>query len=176
MMSTERLRLRMWTPEDDGDVAAAFDIYRRPEVAQWLSRPPRPWASLGATRERLRRWVNLSTEQPGYALWAVEPRDLGSPVGTVLLVPLPLADGSLTADVEVGWHFHPDHWGRGYATEAARAVLHHAFADLHLPVVNALAYEGNDSSTAVMHRLGMVHRGRSDRWYGAEFDWWTIEP
>ena len=96
-------------------------------------------------------------------------------MGTVLLVPLPGADGAPTDDIEIGWHFHPDHWGNGYATEAARAVLAHAVDDLELPVVNAVAYEGNTASFSVMRRLGMSYRGTSDRWYGTTFEWWAVE-
>lgn len=174
-MRTERLTLRQWDPDSDIDVRVAFDIYRRHAVAQWLSRPAKPWASESAARERLRRWVSVGAEQTGFGLWAVVPDDVGLPVGTVLLVPLPGAGGVLTDDIEVGWHFHPDHWGNGYATEAARAVLHHAFHELDLPVVNALAYEGNDASAAVMRRLSMTYRGSSDRWYDTRFEWWIAE-
>ncbi len=81
----------------------------------------------------------------------------------------------MTDDVEIGWHFHPHHWGNGYATESARAVLDHAFSDLDLPVVNAIAYEGNDASFAVMRRSGMTYRGTSDRWYDKSFEWWAAE-
>jgi len=172
---TDRLTLRRWDPDDDADVRAAFDIYRRTAVVEWLSRPPQPLESEGATRDRLRRWVGVSVERPGFGLWAVVPAVVGMPVGTVLLVPLPGAGRVMTDDVEIGWHFHPDHWGNGYATEAARAVLDHAFDDLELPVVNAIAYEGNEASFSVMRRLGMTYRGISDRWYDKTFEWWTAE-
>jgi len=175
-MRTERLTLRAWDPDSDDDVRAAFDIYRRPAVAQWLGQSGQPWESESATRERLRRWANVSLDRPGYGLWAVVPDGVPDPVGTVLLVPLPGPGGELTDDIEIGWHFHPDHWGHGYATEAARAVLRHAFDDLRLSIVNAVAYAGNDPSFAVMRRLGMTHRGRNDRWYGTEFEWWTAGP
>ena len=88
---------------------------------------------------------------------------------------LPGAGGALTDDVEIGWHFHPHHWGHGYATEAARRVLHHAFADQGLSVVNALAFDGNEASFDVMQRLGMTRRGRTSRWYDSTFEWWAIE-
>lgn len=174
-MRTQRLTLRQWDPDNDGDVEAAFDIYRRAEVAGWLSHPAKPWESLLATRDRLRRWAGVAEEHPGLGLWAVVPDQEPRPVGTVLLVRLPGAGGVLTDDVEIGWHFHPQHWGRGYATEAARAVLHYAFAHQGLQVVNALAFDGNDASFDVMERLGMTQRGRTSRWYDTTFEWWTIE-
>ena len=174
-MRSERLTLRQWDPDSDSDLEVAFDIYRRASVAEWLSRPAKPWLSQTAARDRLRRWANVSVEQPGFGLWAVVPDEVGHPVGTVLLVALPDSAGDLTPDIEIGWHFHPDFWGRGYATEAAGAVLNHAFCNLRLDVVNAVAFEGNEASFAVMRRLGMTHRGSSDRWYGTRFEWWTAE-
>jgi RimJ/RimL family protein N-acetyltransferase len=50
---------------------------------------------------------------------AVVERASGVPAGTVILRPLP--DGA--GEIEIGWHVHPDRWGRGFATEAAAAVL-----------------------------------------------------
>jgi RimJ/RimL family protein N-acetyltransferase len=174
-MRTDRLTLRQWDPDDEADVRAAFDIYRRVAVVEWLGRPAKPWASEGATREILRRWVGISVERPGFGLWAMVPDAVGRPVGTLLLVPLPGPGGALTADIEIGWHLHPDHWGKGYATEAARGVLDHAFDDLELPVVNAVAYKGNDASFSVMRRLGMTYRGTTDRWYDTSFEHWAVE-
>ena len=171
---TDRLSLRRWDPDDDSDVRIAFDIYRRTAVVEWLSRPPQPLEAEGEARARMRRWAGIAVDRLGLGMWAVVPDAVGVPVGTVLLLPLPVA-GVLTDDVEIGWHFHPDHWGHGYATEAARAVLGHAFNDLGLPVVNAIAYAGNKASFAVMRRLGMTYRGTSDRWYGKSFEWWTAE-
>jgi RimJ/RimL family protein N-acetyltransferase len=174
-MRTDRLTLRPWEPENQADVQAAFDIYRRAEVVEWLSRPAKPWASEDATRDRLRRWAGVSVERPGLGFWAVVPDAVGLPVGTLLLVPLPGAEGAMTDDIEIGWHFHPRHWGQGYATEAAHAVLGHAFNELELPVVNAVAFEGNEASFSVMRRLGMTFRGTTDRWYDTSFEWWAAE-
>ena len=75
---------------------------------------------------------------------------------------LPDSEGTLTEDVEIGWHLHPDHWGNGYATEAATRLLRHADETLGITEINALAYPGNDASIAVMRRLGM-QPSRRDR-------------
>ena len=173
-LRTERLLVRAWDPEDPDEVAVAYDIYRREEVARWLGATPAPWPSLEATKARLERWAGIPAKLPGFGLWAVVPDEVGHPVGTVLLVPLPDADNNPTDDIEIGWHFHPDHWGHGYATEASAAVLEHGFADLGLPRVEAVAYAGNEPSFAVMRRLGMTHQGTTDRWYGTTFEWWSI--
>ena len=174
-LRTPRLLLRPWHASDDAEVAAALDIYRRDEVARWLGATPRPWPDLDYARARLARWESVFGETPGLGLWAVVPDGAAHPAGTVLLVRLPDADGAPTDDVEIGWHLHPDAWGHGYATEAAKALLEHAFGTLDLPCVNAVAYAGNAPSFAVMQRLGMAAQGSTDRWYGVTMQWWRID-
>ena len=88
----------------------------------------------------------------------------------MLLKPLPNGVG----EVEVGWHLHPDSWGRGYATEAARAVVDRAFDDGLLEVY-AVVRPGNEPSLAVCRRLGMQPLGRTTRWYHRELEAFRLE-
>jgi RimJ/RimL family protein N-acetyltransferase len=158
---TDRLRLRPWTTSRD-DLARLTDIYRREEVTRWLGGTP----SVGPV-ELVRRWAQIRRADPVHGCWAVEVRDGAPPLvaGTVLLKPLPGGVG----EVEVGWHLHPDSWGRGYATEAAGAVVEHAFA-AGLPEVYAVVRPGNEASLAVCRRLGMTPLGRLRRWYDVELE------
>jgi RimJ/RimL family protein N-acetyltransferase len=78
----------------------------------------------------------------------------------VILVPLPNIEG----EVEIGWHLHPDAWGRGYATEAALAVLRHGF-EAGLEEIHAVTHVDNWPSQAVCRRIGMKHRGVIRKWY-----------
>jgi RimJ/RimL family protein N-acetyltransferase len=161
---TERLDVRPWTHDD---VATMYDIYRRWEVARWLGAAPKVAESADAMHATVDRWA--AAEDPPYGIWAVVPHVLARPVGTVLLVPLKGGDGAPTGDVEVGWHLHPEHWGNGYATEAASGALARAWA-AGLTEVFAVVYPGNDPSVAVTQRLGMTPRGRTSRWYGVELE------
>ena len=172
-MQTERLLLRPWDPDDQRDVVAAFDIYGRDEVARWLGARPEPWISLEQTAARLDRWRDVSASEPGLGLWAVTEGRHRPPIGTALLLRMPDSDGEPTDDVEVGWHLHPDHWGRGYATEAAARLLELAW-EQQLAEVNAVGYDGNERSFAVMRRLDMEYQGSTDRWYGVTLDWWLL--
>jgi len=165
LVRTGRLLVRAWTSSED-DLARLADLYGRAEVTRWLSGPP-----AGGVQAMLERWAAVHAADPRAGCWAVQPLD-GSPVaGTVLLKPLPAGDGEL----EVGWHFHPDSWGRGYATEAAAAVVRRAFED-GLPEVFAVVRPGNEPSLAVCRRLGMTPLGRTTRWYGVECEAFGLAP
>ncbi len=162
---TPRLRLRRWTTCRD-DLARLTDTYSRPEVTRWLGGPP----SVGPV-ELVGRWAEVTRADPRFGCWAIEVggTEVGGrePVvaGTVLLRPLPGGVG----EVEVGWHLHPDCWGHGYATEAARAVVAHAFG-AGVPEVYAVVRPGNEPSLAVCRRLGMQPLGRMRRWYDVELE------
>ncbi|MGC5015928.1 GNAT family N-acetyltransferase [Streptosporangium sp. DT93] len=86
----------------------------------------------------------------GYGIWTVRESREAEPIGTAGL--------RLLEDlgVEVVYSLAPSAWGRGYATEAARAVVEHALNVLRLPEVLAEVDEGNAASAAVAGRLGMV--------------------
>ncbi|MFE7594356.1 GNAT family N-acetyltransferase [Kitasatospora sp. NPDC057512] len=173
VLTTERLVVRQWTVADQ---ERAFDIYSRWEVAQWLGRTPRALAH----PEEARRYIEHCRERstgPRYGVWAVERRDTGVVAGAVLLLPVPDADGDGDGDgeVEIGWHLHPDSWGQGFATEAARAVLAKGFAD-GLTEIRALLAPDNTRSAAVCRRLGMTGTGMTDSWYGRQMAEFRIGP
>ncbi|MFB7615442.1 GNAT family N-acetyltransferase [Kitasatospora sp. NPDC056181] len=165
--TTDRLTARLWEPHDEQRV---YDIYSRWEVARWLGAEPRALASPDEAPALIERFRQRSAD-PRYGIWALERRDTGVVVGSVLLVPLPDGDG----EVEVGWHLHPDSWGQGFATEAARAALAKGFAD-GLTRVHAVVRPGNAPSAAVCRRLGMAPVGRTTRWYGVEADAFLTVP
>jgi RimJ/RimL family protein N-acetyltransferase len=116
------------------------------------------------------RWRALNAEDSLEGRWAVERRADGVVAGTVILVRLPDGDGEL----EVGWHLHPDSWGQGLASEAARAVLGHAFGR-GVDEVFAVVRPDNAASLAVCRRIGMEPLGRTDRYYGSELELFRID-
>lgn len=170
-LETARLVLRPWTPDD---VGAVYDIYSRWDVMRYIGVTPRVVADLDEAAARVERW--RAADDGTHGVWAVVPREGadgtardGAPVGTILLKPIP-ASGTgdplePSGDTEIGWHFHPHVWGRGYATEAAAAVLAHAFAR-GLDRVVAVTHADNAASQAVCRRIGMTHRGTTDAYYG----------
>jgi RimJ/RimL family protein N-acetyltransferase len=159
LLQTDRLRLRAWT-SSPADLARLADLYGRSEVTRWLGGTPSvPPVELVA------RWAAVHARDQRFGCWAIEPLSGGPVAGTVLFKPLPNGVG----EVEVGWHLHPDSWGHGYATEAARAVIERGFG-LGLPEVYAVVRPGNEASMAVCRRLGMAPLGRLRRWYDVELE------
>jgi RimJ/RimL family protein N-acetyltransferase len=154
---TERCLVRDWRP---GDEDRMFDLYRRMEVAKWLGSEPRPMQTREEAERGIARWAERNAELTLGGIWAVQHKPDGLVAGTVLLVPIPDSGG----EYEVGWHFHPDSWGQGLATESARGALEFAWAG-GLREVLAVVLPGNDASMAVCTRLGMEPLGVTDRYY-----------
>jgi RimJ/RimL family protein N-acetyltransferase len=163
---TARLVLR---PFSDVDREAFFALNTHPAVVESLGSAPTR-AESDAMIER----YGEELEREGWGFWAVgaldaldatgNPGEGGAPlVGMVGLhrvrPELPCAPA-----VEVGWRLHPDHWGHGYATEAASASLRFGFEEAGLDEIVAFTTTRNVRSQAVMERIGM----RRDP--GGEFD------
>jgi RimJ/RimL family protein N-acetyltransferase len=168
---TERLIVREWT-DAPADLARIYDTYSRWEVVRWLGANPRAMAEPVEAEAAQKRWHQLAAETDGrYGAWAIEERDTGLAAGTVLYKPLPNGDG----DVEVGWHLHPDSWGFGYATEAARGAIQRGLAGGD-PEVYCVVRPDNAASLAVCRRLGLTPLGRTTRWYGVDCESFRATP
>jgi len=180
-LTSDRLILRPWR-DDDADFV--LDLYSRIEVQRYIGAVP----TLLQTREealaRITRWRELRhplATHPAHQIWAVELTDSHELVGTLLLKSIPASPGAgqpaaapePSGDTEIGWHFHPDHWGNGYAVEAASAVLAHAFA-AGLDRVVAVTNPANLASQRVCTRIGMTHLGATDAYYGLSCELFAI--
>jgi RimJ/RimL family protein N-acetyltransferase len=107
---------------------------------------------------------------PGLGHWTLrlkeEPRSF---VGTALLIPVE-GEGP---GIEIGWRMPRASWGRGYAGEAAAAVLAHGLATIDPAEIVALIDPGNERSIAVATRLGFGRSGRREA-YGTQFDLYRL--
>ena len=171
-LTTERLTLRPWT-SDDADFV--YDMYSRWEVQRFIGTTPRLLEDRAEALERIARWS--AEDGPVHGIHAVEVTATGQLVGNILLKSIP-ASGEVplqpSGDTEIGWHFHPDYWGSGYASEAASAVLAHAWAS-GLERVVAVTNPENTASQAVCLRIGMRHDGQTDRYYNATCELFVAE-
>lgn len=146
-METERLRLRPWRADDIEPLAALFA-----EEAVW-------WYPFGRglTRGESERFLDRQMkhwETHGFGLCAAELKEDSELIGFVgLSVPAWLPE--VLPAVEVGWRLHPAHWGRGLATEGARATLRHGFDGLGLDRIISIYMPDNVASGRVMTKLGM---------------------
>lgn len=144
-VATDRLILRPWERRDLEPFAA---LNADPEVMRFfpqrLSR-----AESDALVDRLaERWL-----REGICFGVAERQEDGAFVGMVGLAHV--TSGPHQGSVEIGWRLARPMWGRGYATEAARAWLAEGFTTLGLPEIVAFAVPGNLASLAVMRRIGM---------------------
>jgi RimJ/RimL family protein N-acetyltransferase len=147
MLTTPRLLLRQWRDDDlDGWAALNAD----PEVREFFDGT--------LTRDQARTSLSHFRDEiaaRGWGWWAIEVRETGEFAGMAGLDPVD--EGLPFHGIEIGWRLARWAWGRGYATEAARAVLEYGFGTLDLREILAIAAAGNVRSHAVMKRLGMVH-------------------
>lgn len=154
MIETDRLVLRTWRDED---IDALHLISNDPEVMEYFPRCP-TWGEVADLVVRHR--ANLAWGKPG--LWAVELKDEPGVLQGFVGLAKPRFEADFTPCVEVGWRLRRSAWGHGYATEAARASLHHGFRILGLTDVVSFTAVGNQRSRAVMEHLVMTHDPAED--------------
>jgi RimJ/RimL family protein N-acetyltransferase len=167
LLETERTRLRPWK-ESEAD--RVYDIYSRWEVSRWLGAEPKVMASREEAEKAIARFAERGQQGDGYGFWAVERKEDGVVAGTQLLVPL---KGGEHGEVEIGWHFHPDSWGKGLASESAVAVRDFGW-HLGLTEMHAVVFAGNDASMAVCRRLGMEHLGSTRQFYDVDLEHFRV--
>ena len=144
VLCTERLVLHPVTADDH---AVLLAHWAAPDVRRFLF----DGAMLSAAE--VSKAIEDSTRnfgRDGYGLWLIHEKARINLVGTTGLRPLE------DIGLEIFYSLAPGSWGKGYATEAARAVLEHALGPLGLPEVLAEVDEGNTASIAVIERLGMT--------------------
>jgi RimJ/RimL family protein N-acetyltransferase len=149
-IDTERLRLRQWRPADYEPFAA---LNADPRVMEFF-----PSVLTRAESDAIADRSAAFIRERGWGPWAVELRYSGEFVGSVGLH-TPSSDLPFSPCVEVLWRLAFEHWGKGLASEAARAACEFAFRSLKLEEIVSFTVVGNRRSRAVMERLGMRPSG-----------------
>jgi RimJ/RimL family protein N-acetyltransferase len=149
MPTTERLLLRRWRPSDRAPFAemnADAEVMRYIRDGQTMTR---------AQSDELVEAIESHWAQHGFGLWCAAPLDdPGACIGFVGLA-IPAFLPAVLPAVEVGWRLARPAWGRGLATEGAKASLEHAFGSLGLQSVISIIDPGNRRSMRVAEKLGM---------------------
>jgi RimJ/RimL family protein N-acetyltransferase len=160
-LTTARLTL---VPFADEHVDGLHALNADPEVMRYISGRAETRDETVAMVERVRqRWLRC-----GYSWWSFIARDSGQIVGAGAIQNLRRAstpEPDPDCPLEIGWRLRRDHWHRGLATEAARAMAGFAFDTLHAEMLLAVCEPANTASAAVMQRLGM-RDGGLQTWYG----------
>ena len=155
-IETARLRLRPLTAADLENLYR--QVYSDADVTLYLpGGEPRTWE---ATDQTLQTYMAHETDY-GYGIKAVVDKNGGEFLGICGLYTLK-DEGA----VEIAYAFGKAHWGKGYATEAARAALRYGLETIGLEQLIALAVAENIASQRVMQKIGMRHEGITEHYYG----------
>jgi len=141
-LKTDRLLLR---PFAEADTPALHSIYSNPEAMQYWSKPP--FDDIAQTDAFVRA---VLAADPATTLEFVVERQ-GRVIGRA----------GFWQGAEIGYLFHPDHWGQGYGTEAIGAMIAHAFAEQGIERATADVDPRNAASLALLKKLGFRETGRA---------------
>lgn len=153
MLSSQRLLLRQPT---HSDIDAICTLANNWEVVRWMGRLPFPYLRKDAA-------FFLEKLVPHEAVWIFQDRESTDVLGVG-----GLNQHAVSGKVELGYWLGQDHWGKGFATEASRAILDYAFGPLALPGVVSGCFTGNARSAHVLTKLGFRTVGTSTRWCMAQ--------
>lgn len=148
-IETARLFLRVYAP---GDLDARHAIRNDPDIYQYF--PP---YYTPPTKEKAREGIALSIQrwqENGFGEFAVIEKISGELIGYCGLMHL-----DNTEEIEIYYGFPKKYWGKGYATEAARAVLKFAFDEVNLTQVVAVTNPKNIASQKVLEKIGLKFQG-----------------
>lgn len=150
---TTRLTFHFMT-RDDKERFCELD--RDPEVMKYVTGRPMTREDIEGTV--LPRIAKYADRERGWGLWGMTRRDNGCYIGWVLVRPMHFfePDRRDDTDLEIGWRLFRSEWGRGYATEGARAVVEALREHRACERVTAIAVKENTASTNVMTKLGMT--------------------
>ncbi len=167
-IETARLLLRPWRREDLGPYAR---MCADPEVMRYMGFDG-VTLSRKQTEEHteclVRHW-----EERGFGLWAVEEKSSGDFIGRIgLMRHEDWPEGE--HKTEVGWLLDRPYWGRGLATEGARASLRYGFEELGLERIISMAWPENAASRRVMEKIGLAFQGGT-RWRDNDVVWYAVD-
>jgi RimJ/RimL family protein N-acetyltransferase len=154
-LRTSRLILRPWIPADRDPFAI---LNADPIVMEYF-----PATLSRSESDSLADRIEAHWARHGFGLWAVAIPGV-APFAGFIGLSIPSFQAHFTPCVEVGWRLGREHWGKGYATEGARAALEFGFGQLKLDEIVSFTTAANLRSRRVMERVGMSH------WPGDEFD------
>ena len=173
LLTTERLLVREW---QDEDAAAALAVFGDERVSRWLSPATDPVPDEAAMLELLRTWrreqADSSADLEKYlGRWALVNRDGNVVVGALVLRTMPPHE----EDLEIAWQLAPEHWGRGYASEGARALAQWAF-EQSASELFAVVRPENGRAVGIARRMEMEWVGETEKYYDQTLQVYRLRP
>lgn len=142
-INTDRLLLRQFC---DDDLQAYYDVLSKDEVSMWLG-TGRKIELDGVKRGLEKHKVSMNTDLP---VWAVDIKDTNLLIGHCGIQ-------KLGEEIELFYALNPNAWGKGYATEASKAVISFVKENTKLSKLVALVYPNNKKSINVLEKLGFCY-------------------
>lgn len=167
VLESERLYLRRYRWEDFGDLRR---LNSDPEVMHYLGGVESEDTTRAMLRDRILAYYDAN---PGLGVWATHRKADDVHLGFHLLNQV--REGT---EIQVGYRLYREHWGQGYATEMARALLRYGFGDRNLSEIVAMADVGNTASQHVLEKIGLVwyrrhpYVGWDCHWYRSSREAW----
>jgi ribosomal-protein-alanine N-acetyltransferase len=150
VLQTDRLILR---PFSESDAEGMHRIFHGQDVLKYF--PPGALPTLEKVKTAILRWLN-HWHQHGIGLWAVEESASGLLLGRCGFQVL-----DDTGETEIDFLLAPSCWGQGFATEAARAAMHHGFTTAAIEELIAIVHPDNAASRRVIEKIGMGDEKRA---------------
>jgi RimJ/RimL family protein N-acetyltransferase len=150
VIKTNRLSLQ---PLSESDIDFIQKLSARPEYFRYECEVAK---TNGELAERCKWYIERLIKLPddGAIQWIVSNNDVK--IGEIHI----WCNWQKTHEWEIGWHLLHEHWGKGFATEAAKAVIRHAFENFNVNRIVAFPNAENSRSTALCERVGMINEGR----------------
>ncbi len=149
-IETDRLIIRAWATSEN-DRHAFHRLNSDEQVMRFF-----PFRRSREEADDLLERIFKMNDEFGYGWAAICLKNTGQAIGFAGVAPVNYFDAAFLPADEIGWRILPEHWHKGYATEAASALLMHAFDTLNINRIVAFAVEQNTASVNVMKRIGML--------------------
>ncbi|MES2679066.1 MAG: GNAT family N-acetyltransferase [Bacteroidota bacterium] len=166
-VETERLLLREILPEDE---EALFELDSDPDVHRYVGKRP------VETREQIKMviaFIRQQYEDNGIGRWAVIEKTTGQLIGWAGLKLFTDEVNGIKDFHELGYRFMKKHWGKGYATEASKAIVNYGFEELGLTDIYGMTDPENLASKKVLEKTGLKYLETFD-FSGEATDWFLI--
>lgn len=152
MHNSDRLSFQIM---DETNAQDFFELDQNPEVMKYIN-GGKPSSKQDIETKMLPRMASYTNHAKGWGIWKVNLLQSKAFIGWVLVRPMDFfTDNPQIDDLELGWRFKQESWGKGYATEAAKHIMHALIENKSASQYSAIAEAENTASIGIMKKLGM---------------------